>query len=58
MLLNHMVNFDHILHTYAQHPLTTGIRNHFIDGQGLTEHQSSLLFNNGSITLILINALS
>ena len=53
-----MVNFDHILHTYAQHPLTTVIRNHFIDGQGLTEHQSSLLFNKGSITLILINALS
>ena len=42
----HMVYFDHILHTYAcQHSLATGMRNHLFDGRGFAEHQSSLLWS-------------
>ena len=41
-----MVYCDHILHTYAcQHSLTTGMQNHFFDGRGFAEHQSSLLWS-------------
>ena len=41
ILLNHMVYFDQILHTYAcQHCLNTDMRSSLFYGRGFAEHQS------------------
>ena len=41
-----MVYIDQVLHTYAcQHSINFGMQNHFFEGQGFAEHQSSLLWS-------------